>query len=123
MVENTSEVIDLTAELRLRRWARENYVAAGERDPSWHAVILDEMQRRDLEQDVLETADVDVSEPVIAADDESAELDEKSWGELFVPIAETHCLHGPHEIPAPHAFGTAAEERAKAKADLAEYFG
>lgn len=40
---------DLVEELRLRRWAREHYVAAGARDATWHTVILDEMRRRDGE--------------------------------------------------------------------------
>ncbi|MFG0334563.1 MAG: hypothetical protein ACF8TS_14500 [Maioricimonas sp. JB049] len=123
MVENTSEELDLTAELRLRRWARENHVAAGERDPSWHAIILDEMHRRDLEQDVLETADASAVEPELVAEGELSQLDDKAWGQLFVPIAETHCLHGPHEIPAPHAFGRKEDEPAAKTADSAKYFG
>lgn len=41
--------IDLIEELRLRRWARENYVAADERDARWHPIILEEMRRRDGE--------------------------------------------------------------------------
>src|SRR4249920_2944890 len=40
---------DPVEELRLRRWARENYVVVARRDPAWHAVVLDEMQRRDHE--------------------------------------------------------------------------
>ena len=39
--------VDLIEELRLRRWARENYVAQGERDAAWHPVVLDEMGRKD----------------------------------------------------------------------------
>jgi hypothetical protein len=41
--------LDLIEELRLRRWARENYVPADERDASWHPIILDEMRRKDGE--------------------------------------------------------------------------
>lgn len=41
--------IDLTEELRLRRWARENYVVAGGRDPAWPQIVLDEMASRDGE--------------------------------------------------------------------------
>jgi hypothetical protein len=33
----------------MRRWARENYVPAGERDRSWHPIILEEMRRKDGE--------------------------------------------------------------------------
>ena len=41
--------LELTYELRLRRWARQNYVAAAERLATWHPVILDEMARRESE--------------------------------------------------------------------------
>jgi hypothetical protein len=43
---------DPVEELRLRRWARENYVPAAARDEEWHAVVLDEMRRKDEEQSV-----------------------------------------------------------------------
>ena len=36
-------------ELRLRRWARENYVPSDERDTAWHPIILEEMRRKDGE--------------------------------------------------------------------------
>jgi hypothetical protein len=39
--------IDFIEELRLRRWARENYVPQPNRDGSWHPVIHDEMVRKD----------------------------------------------------------------------------
>ena len=42
--------VDLIEELRLRRWARENFVAPPLRDAAWHPIIHDEMQRRDQEQ-------------------------------------------------------------------------
>lgn len=41
--------VDFIEEIRLRRWARENYRPAGERDESWHPVVLDEMQAKDTE--------------------------------------------------------------------------
>ena len=41
---------DPVEELRLRRWARENYVPVVARDEDWHAVVLDEMRRKDEEQ-------------------------------------------------------------------------
>jgi len=41
--------IDLIEELRLRRWARENYVPTGERDVRWHPIIHEEMRRKDNE--------------------------------------------------------------------------
>jgi hypothetical protein len=44
-----NEPLDLIEELRLRRWARENYVPPELRSPDWHQVIHDEMARKDLE--------------------------------------------------------------------------
>jgi hypothetical protein len=41
--------LDLIDELRLRSWARGNYVPKGQRSRDWHPVILEEMQRRDQE--------------------------------------------------------------------------
>ena len=41
--------LDLVEEIRLRTWARRNYVAACEREESWHSVILNEMARIDDE--------------------------------------------------------------------------
>ena len=41
---------DIVKELRLRRWARENYVPVEDRDLTWHAIVLDEMANRDAER-------------------------------------------------------------------------
>jgi hypothetical protein len=41
--------MDLTKELRLRRWARQNYVLPSQRSKSWHAIVLDEMRFKDAE--------------------------------------------------------------------------
>lgn len=41
--------IDPVEEMRLRTWARRHYAPARDRDHSWHPIILEEMQRRDLE--------------------------------------------------------------------------
>lgn len=49
MLSSVSEEVDFIQELRLRRWARENYVPAGQREDSWHPVVLDEMSRKDVE--------------------------------------------------------------------------
>lgn len=43
--------VDFIEELRLRRWARENYVPATDRDTAWHPIILDEMCRKDGESE------------------------------------------------------------------------
>ena len=42
--------MDLIEELRLRRWARENYVPPEQRERSWHPVIQDEMKKKDSEK-------------------------------------------------------------------------
>ncbi|MBL6704799.1 MAG: hypothetical protein ISQ06_01710 [Planctomycetaceae bacterium] len=45
-----SRELDLVAELRLRQWARRNYVPAEQRsDSDWHAVVVSEMRRIDRE--------------------------------------------------------------------------
>jgi hypothetical protein len=49
MLSSGAAEVDFIEELRLRRWARENYVPSGRRDRSWHPVILDEMTRKDDE--------------------------------------------------------------------------
>ena len=69
---------DPVEELRLRRWARENYVALEYRDPTWHDVVRDEMQRKDRER---------------ATADSYAEIARR-----IVPLAPDHgrFLRGPH---------------------------
>ncbi len=49
MVSGALAELDFIEELRLRRWARQNYVPGTERQPSWHPVIHDEMQKKDHE--------------------------------------------------------------------------
>jgi hypothetical protein len=72
---------DPVEELRLRRWARENYVEIARRDQTWHAVVLDEMNRKDQELAVVESY---------------AEVARR-----IVPIAPDHgrLLRGPHVEP------------------------
>ena len=49
--------VNLIQELRLRLWARRNYVPAElRRDDEWHPLVLDEMRRRDAEQQELSLA-------------------------------------------------------------------
>jgi hypothetical protein len=48
-MSTTVAEVDFIEELRLRRWARENYVGADGRDETWHPVILDEMRAKDSE--------------------------------------------------------------------------
>jgi hypothetical protein len=54
MLSSVGTDVDFIEELRLRRWAREHYVPGGQREMSWHPVILDEMARKDLEADEVE---------------------------------------------------------------------
>ena len=46
MLSTVGAEVDFIEELRLRRWARENYVPRDRRKLSWHPVILDEMDRK-----------------------------------------------------------------------------
>ena len=48
-MHSTVMELDFIEEIRLRCWARENYVIADDRDESWHPVVLEEMRKRDLE--------------------------------------------------------------------------
>tara|TARA_R110002095_G_scaffold215335_1_gene209175 strand:+ start:15900 stop:16166 length:267 start_codon:yes stop_codon:yes gene_type:complete len=41
--------VDAIEEIRLRTWARKNYIKESQRDDLWHPVILDEMLRIDQE--------------------------------------------------------------------------
>jgi hypothetical protein len=41
--------IDVIEEMRLRTWARQNYIPMDERDEELHPIVLDEMLRKDLE--------------------------------------------------------------------------
>jgi hypothetical protein len=49
MLSSVAAELDFIEELRLRRWARQNYVPRPERESSWHPIILDEMTRKDME--------------------------------------------------------------------------
>ena len=49
--------LDFIEELRLRRWARENYCPPEQRELSWHPIVHEEMEKKDL----------DAGEPVVAS--------------------------------------------------------
>jgi len=55
--------VDFIEELKLRRWARENYVPTDGRRRDWHPIILEEMDRRD---DEFQTGDVSPSDAAVA---------------------------------------------------------
>ena len=42
-------VVDPIEEMRLRAWARRNYVPLDDREADWHPIILDEMRIKDCE--------------------------------------------------------------------------
>jgi hypothetical protein len=50
MASGVLDSVDFIEELRLRRWARENYVPAPQRARSWHPIVLEEMSRKDAEK-------------------------------------------------------------------------
>ena len=55
MMNNDNRELDLIAELRLRQWARRNYVSAAERcDSDWHSVVVNEMRRIDRDLSLVE---------------------------------------------------------------------
>ena len=41
--------VDLIEEMRLRTWARENYVPMEDREQDWHPVVLEEMRLKDCD--------------------------------------------------------------------------
>jgi hypothetical protein len=49
MLSSVAADLDFIEELRMRRWARENFVPRSQRQLSWHPVILDEMDRKEGE--------------------------------------------------------------------------
>jgi hypothetical protein len=46
---NTNGLLDLVEEIRLRTWARLNYTTPESRDSSWHPIILEEMETKDVD--------------------------------------------------------------------------
>jgi hypothetical protein len=41
--------LDFIEELRLRRWARENYAPPEKRSQNWHPIVREEMEKKDHE--------------------------------------------------------------------------
>lgn len=48
-VIDTQGLVEIVEEIRLRTWARLNYAAPEERDDAWHPIVLEEMDRKDVE--------------------------------------------------------------------------
>ncbi|MCA9039721.1 MAG: hypothetical protein KDA65_05165 [Planctomycetaceae bacterium] len=86
-----TEKTDIVKELRLRSWARQNYVALADRSKDWHPIVLNEMQRRDAE--------------ILATEAEHAEWQQmKAAPTHVVPLIPSSllALHAAHQqIPAP----------------------
>ncbi|HEX6987167.1 MAG TPA: hypothetical protein VF170_17440 [Planctomycetaceae bacterium] len=111
--------MDLLKELRLRRWARENYVPAERRAATWHPVVLDEMRRRDEELAAEPLTDMVSAEHVA-----SESIDD--LGSRIVPLAPiTYSFDPPHLGPsAPHFLSKPAREAVAADLpDWGFYFG
>jgi hypothetical protein len=49
MTSSVSAELDFIEELRLRRWAREHYVPTHQRKHTWHPIVHEEMEKKDLE--------------------------------------------------------------------------
>lgn len=47
--ETSRNPVDAIEEIRLRTWARKNFIEETQRDNLWHPIILDEMHRIDQE--------------------------------------------------------------------------
>ncbi len=97
--------MDMLKELRLRRWARENFVLPEERAADWHEVILDEMRIRDAEL--------------------AAMLSDGHLGSALVPLEPTtYCFDLPHLGPAqPHFLSKPAREKETADREWSCYYG
>ncbi len=114
-------VVDFVEELRLRRWARENYCYPEARMASWHPVIHDEMRRRDADSELVDQASVLVDKDESPSPTDSTiltdipELDGIStsaheaaiesmrpFGAIVPLVPDMPGLHGPHEITPPH---------------------
>lgn len=54
-MQTVVEGLDFIEEIRLRTWARENYVPADDRDDTWHPVVLEEMRKKDREARIRDT--------------------------------------------------------------------
>jgi hypothetical protein len=58
MTSSVGAELDFIEELRMRRWARENYVPRSRRQNTWHPIVHDEMTKKELEAARIESAPV-----------------------------------------------------------------
>jgi hypothetical protein len=103
--------MDLLKELRLRRWARENYVPESDRAASWDPIVLDEMRRRDEE----------LAAPPCGEFDAPA----GAMGSILIPLEPmTYALDPPHLGPGPpHFLSMPARASISEVPDWGFYFG
>lgn len=68
MTNNLNRQLDLVAELRLRQWARRNYVPSTQRrDEDWHSIVIDEMRRIDQDRSRADAAQAIVTSEGVQA--------------------------------------------------------
>ena len=53
-MSRVSAELDFIEELKLRRWARENYMPPERRRPDWHPIVHEEMRNKDMEREQIE---------------------------------------------------------------------
>lgn len=115
--------MDILKELRLRRWARENYVSHEERQSSWHPIVLEEMQRKDDElQDAVSGVPAEFA---FAEDRQALQWPELDPGARIVPLLPTPLrLDPPHLGPTmPHFLSRPNVETVADEADWGFYLG
>lgn len=115
--------MDLLKELRLRRWARENYVSVEERQPKWHPIVLEEMQRKDEEFEAAMSGVLD--EFAFAENRERLEWNDIDPRSKIVPLLPMPLrLDPPHLGPTtPHFLSRPDVETVADDADWGFYLG
>lgn len=80
--------LDLIREFRLRQWARQHFVPPASRRPTWHPIVLNEMQLRDVELNRESAAAAGSNPAPLSADDVNDFVDDLPiGGTIFVPLA------------------------------------
>lgn len=114
--------MDILKELRLRRWARENYVSIDERQSKWHPIVLEEMLRKDEELHAARASDSGMS---AFAASPSNEWEEADPGSRIVPLLPAPLrVDPPHLGPTvPHFLSRPINETVSEEADWGFYLG
>lgn len=102
--------LDFIEELRLRQWARRNYVPADRRGGEWHPIVLDEMLSRDRE-----LTPPTAAAPILPAAPDAVEMPPgiDGIGRRYVPLPPTHVsiVHQAHTMPREPNLSPAGEPR------------